>query len=163
MPSNNGSGTVPSPVGLEWIVEAHGAEAARLVDTLVLRTLLDGIVDEAGLVVVGSPQWHTFGGHGGVTGLYLLSESHLALHTFPEYQAATINLYTCRPRWKLAWEPLLRERLGARRVSVREIQRNLRAGLEESDLEPILPSDRSTDALFPRGGEPFRQRAGRRK
>ena len=40
--------------------------------------------------------WHKFGGEGGVTGLIMLTESHLACHTYPEYQTATFNLYCCR-------------------------------------------------------------------
>ena len=31
----------------------------------------------------------------GVTMLYLLSESHLTIHTYPEKKACSINLYTC--------------------------------------------------------------------
>ena len=57
--------------------------------------------------------------------LYLLSESHLACHTFPEHGLATFNLYCCRRRVSLDWERLLTERLGANQVRVREMDRGV--------------------------------------
>jgi len=32
----------------------------------------------------------------GFTALYLLSESHISIHTFPEHQYAAIDIYTCK-------------------------------------------------------------------
>jgi S-adenosylmethionine decarboxylase len=66
---------------------------------------------------------HVFPGAGGVTALYLLSESHLAVHTFPETSAATLNAYCCRARTPAPWRALLGELLGARDVTVTEHQR----------------------------------------
>jgi len=42
--------------------------------------------------------WHTFrdvSGPGGVTGVVLLAESHLAVHTWPELASVTIDIYVC--------------------------------------------------------------------
>jgi S-adenosylmethionine/arginine decarboxylase-like enzyme len=45
--------------------------------------------------------WHRFddtpAGPGGLTALYLLSESHLALHTWPERGALLLSVCCCRP------------------------------------------------------------------
>jgi S-adenosylmethionine/arginine decarboxylase-like enzyme len=71
--------------GTEWLFDAHGCPPERLRDAAALRGLLDSIVARLALTVVGDPLWHTFGGEGGVTGLYLLSESHLTVHTYPEH------------------------------------------------------------------------------
>ncbi|HLS52235.1 MAG TPA: polyamine aminopropyltransferase [Burkholderiaceae bacterium] len=53
---------------------------------------------ESGLTVVDE-KWHTFpdyqGQPGGVTGALLLAESHLAIHTWPERQAITLDVYVC--------------------------------------------------------------------
>ena len=75
------------------------------------------------LKVVGTPQWHTFPGPGGVTGLVLLAESHLAIHTFPEHGFAAFNVYCCRPRTAPDFAGLAREHLGAGEVEVRELKR----------------------------------------
>jgi len=58
-----------------------------------------------------------------VTGLALLTESHLACHTYPEFGVATFNLYCCRERPAWDWEARLSELLGASRVSVRRLTR----------------------------------------
>lgn len=53
---------------------------------------------DAGLTLVAE-KWHTFpdfqGQPGGVTGMLLLAESHLALHTWPERGAVTLDVYVC--------------------------------------------------------------------
>ena len=109
--------------GTEWIVDAHGCDAERLRDAPALRRLCDGVVAGLGLTVIGEPQVHRFGGPGGVTALYLLAESHLACHTYPESGVATFNLYCCRERAGLDWPALLREALGAARVTVTTVER----------------------------------------
>lgn len=51
-----------------------------------------------GLTLVGE-KWHTFpkfqGQPGGVTGMLLLAESHLAVHTWPERGGVTLDVYVC--------------------------------------------------------------------
>jgi S-adenosylmethionine decarboxylase len=110
-------------VGTEWLVEASGCDAAVLRDAGRLREVFARAVYELGLSVVGEPHWHTFPGEGGVTGLLMLTESHLACHTYPEFGVATFNLYCCRERPAWAWDERLRELIGAREVRVRSVSR----------------------------------------
>jgi S-adenosylmethionine decarboxylase len=116
------------PVGLEWIIDAIGCAPALLASPGVMRGICDSIIAEAELHVVGEPVWHQFDAPGGVTGLYLLSESHLTCHTFPEVGAATFNLYCCRRRQRLDWSTLLHEQLRATNVSCREFARGPAVG-----------------------------------
>jgi S-adenosylmethionine decarboxylase len=110
-------------VGVEWLVEALGCDPRPLRDADHARHLCERILAELGLRAVGDGIWHQFPGTGGVTGLYLLTESHLACHTYPEHRLATFNLYCCRPRPRWAWEDGLRAALGAEDVIVREVPR----------------------------------------
>ncbi len=110
-------------VGQEWIVDATGCDPASLRDLERLRSLLDAVITDLGLKPVAEPLWHKFPGEGGVTGLVLLSESHLACHTYPEFGVATINLYCCRERPEWPWTARLREALGASEVHVRKVSR----------------------------------------
>ena len=66
---------------------------------------------------------HKFPGNGGVTGFVMLTESHLACHTFPERGFAAFNLYCCRPREDWPWAERLAAVLGAERVVVRRLAR----------------------------------------
>jgi S-adenosylmethionine decarboxylase len=109
--------------GVEWIVEAFGCEPARLSDLRTLEALFERCVRELELRPVQPAQWHVFPAPGGVTGLLLLAESHLTVHTFPEHGFAALNLYCCRPRPSWPFESRLLEHLNAQRVEVRELAR----------------------------------------
>lgn len=109
--------------GSEWIVEAHGCDAARLASLDAMRALFAALVRELDLHPVGDALWHQFPTPSGITGLLLLAESHLAVHTFPEHASLCLNLFCCTPRARWAWEERLAEHAGATDVQVRVIER----------------------------------------
>ena len=113
----------PPATGVEWIVEAFGCRPERLRSERALRDLFERAVAELDLKPVAPAAFHVFPEPGGITAFLLLSESHLACHTFPESGYAALNLYCCRerPRWEFASR--CRELLGARRTEVREVRR----------------------------------------
>ena len=110
-------------LGTEWIVDAHGCDPSLLRCSATLGRLFDRIVHELVLHPVAEPVWHVFPGAVGITGVLLLSESHLACHTFPERGFAAFDLYCCRPSQPWPWEERLAEALGAGRVHVRSLPR----------------------------------------
>jgi len=114
------------PPGTEWVVDAHGCDPDRLRSREVLESVFRRVVEDLGLRAAGDPVWRMFPGEGGITGLLLLTESHLACHTFPERGFAAFNLYCCRPRADWPWPDRLREILSARDVSVRRLARGER-------------------------------------
>ena len=112
--------------GCEWLVDAYGCSPPRLRSAEVLAALLDRIVGDLSLLPVSPPVWHHFTGEAGITGVVLLSESHLTCHTFPEHGHAAFNLYCCRPHADWNWTEGLREALGAADVHVRTEVRGAR-------------------------------------
>ena len=117
--------------GMEWLIDAAGCEPAPLADLERMRALCEAIVADLRLGLVGEPRWHQFPPPGCVTGIYLLAESHLTCHTFPELGVATFNLYCCRPRAPWPWKQRLSEELGAARVAVRCVARGAVAAAGE--------------------------------
>src|SRR5215204_3785720 len=110
-------------VGTEWLIEASGCDAEALRDVGRLRGVFARAIAELDLRVVGEQLWHKFPGEGGATGLALLTESHLACHTYPEFRVAAFNLYCCRERPAWPWAERLGEMIGAASVSVRSVSR----------------------------------------
>jgi S-adenosylmethionine decarboxylase len=122
-------------VGTEWLIEAFACDAQRLRELRVLKDVFSLIIKDLGLKVVGQPNWHKFGGEGGVTGLTMLTESHLACHTYPEFQTATFNLYCCQSRPEWNWEEKLQKMIGAKKIKITKIERgNLKSKLAGGEI-----------------------------
>jgi len=109
--------------GTEWIIDARGCSADSLRSLEVLRNLFAEIIAELDLRTIGETQWHQFPGTGGITGLCLLSESHLTCHTFPEFGSLCLNLFCCVPRAPWDFEPRLSKLFSASSVRVRVVNR----------------------------------------
>jgi S-adenosylmethionine decarboxylase len=122
--------------GTEWIVDARGcsAESLRCLDRL--RMLFEQIISDLDLRTIGETHWHKFSGSGGITGLCLLAESHLACHTFPEHGSLCLNLFCCRPRTRWDFERVLAELFCASTVDVQAV---LRDYVSTEEQEPALP------------------------
>ena len=82
--------------GLHLTADLGGCDPKRaaMTDVAALRTTCLAAVRASGLTPVGE-LCHRFPAPGGVTGVVLLAESHLAVHTWPELGAATLDVYVC--------------------------------------------------------------------
>jgi S-adenosylmethionine decarboxylase len=109
--------------GCEWVVDAAGCDAHSLISLPALQSLFADMVEDLTLHPLAEAHWHRFPGAGGITGALLLTESHLAVHTFPEYGSLCLNLFCCKPRETWAFEDQLRRRFNAQTVQVRLLER----------------------------------------
>ena len=82
--------------GLHLTADLRGCDRALpvMADAQALRALCLQAVAAAGLQAVAE-MFHRFPPPGGVTGVVLLAESHLAVHTWPELGAVTLDVYVC--------------------------------------------------------------------
>jgi S-adenosylmethionine decarboxylase len=116
--------------GTEWIVDAQGCSPDSLRSVDALRSLFEQIIAAMNLRTIGESVWHQFPGTGGVTGLCLLSESHLTCHTFPEFGSLCLNLFCCRPRPQWDFESQMARLFSAALVNVRVVNREYAASGE---------------------------------
>src|ERR1044072_4025451 len=110
-------------LGTEWLIDANGCDPTALADLDRLGEIFERVIRDLGLNVIGEIAWHQFDHPNGISGLALLSESHLTCHTYPEFRAATFNLYCCRTRASWSWAATLKEMLGAPQVTLRVFER----------------------------------------
>jgi S-adenosylmethionine decarboxylase len=76
----------------------------------------------------------------GITGMAIVSESHLVIHTWPEHGYAAVDIFTCgAPREPQLAVDVLRRHYAPERVGVMEINRG-QMDLPERPLEEVRPA-----------------------
>ena len=87
----------PNVVGKQILIDVKNIESDRLKTVESLKPFMDKVVQELNLNVVGecSHQFKKDNVPYGATMVYLLSESHLSIHTFVDEGKITIDLFTC--------------------------------------------------------------------
>lgn len=82
-------------LGLHLIADIAGAHS--LDDCAAIEAALRAAAQAAHVTVLDT-RLHHFGKGSGVTGVVLLAESHISIHTWPEHALAAIDIFVCGPR-----------------------------------------------------------------
>ncbi len=80
-------------VGRHIIAELYGVPKELISNESTVRQIMEEVVKEAELTKVGSV-YKQFNPHG-VTGIILIAESHISIHTWPEYELVNLDIFTC--------------------------------------------------------------------
>lgn len=83
-------------IGRHVIAELWGCDVETLNDLQVIERIMVSAALKAG-AEVREVAFHKFVPHG-VSGVVIISESHLTIHSFPEHGYASIDVYTCGER-----------------------------------------------------------------
>lgn len=111
-----------NPLGHHLLGEFTGCDPARLASPEAVREAMLAAARASGATVVAELHHHF--SPLGVSGVVVVSESHLAIHTWPEHGFAAADYFSCSPRVDMACAmALLAERLGARAHTTLELQR----------------------------------------
>jgi len=110
-----------SPLGRHWLIEFYGA--SHLGDVRRIRRALRSAVSACGATLLRL-QLHHFGPGHGVTGMAMLAESHISIHTWPEVDYAAIDIFLCGPSDPQLALDALRTHLAPAKLRVRRFERS---------------------------------------
>lgn len=111
-----------APRGHHVLLDLYGVDPLPLTDSALIEKVLTEAAAVAGARVLGA-RMHPFGPGLGVTGVLLLAESHISVHTWPEHGYAAVDVFMCGDARAMAAATLIGERLRAERIEVRECVR----------------------------------------
>ena len=135
-------------LGRQILVEFHGCNSNVLNDTELIHVYMRDAAITSGATVVNEI-FHKFNPFG-VSGVVVIAESHLAIHTWPEYGYAAVDLFTCGDLvdpW-VAFK-FLKEKFEAASYSATEVRRGiLDLPDEKFNYKVEAKADVETDAEF---------------
>ena len=105
--------------GVHLIIDLHGAK--RLNDIEHIEATLRRCVEAARATLLHIHLHHFQ--PSGVSGVAVLAESHISIHTWPEIGYAALDVFMCGSADPDACIPVLREAFSAKRVGVNELLR----------------------------------------
>ena len=112
------------PLGRQILVEFYDCNREVLNDEDLIRDVLLEGVRRSGATII-SDTFHTFSPHG-VSGVIVIAESHVTIHTWPEHGYAAVDIFTCGETidpWVI--QRYLEKHFQARNVSSMELKRGL--------------------------------------
>ena len=111
-------------LGTHLLLDLKECNPGILDDLEFIKQAMIGAADEAGATIVGE-SFHKFDPKG-VTGIIAIAESHLCIHTWPEYGYAAVDIFTCGTSFKPRQAAdLLIQRLQSNQPGITEIQRGM--------------------------------------
>ncbi len=117
-------------LGRHLLAELTGCDAIVLDDLEKLQAIFKTAAEKAGATVVNATS-HRFAPHG-VSVVVVISESHVSVHTWPEYRYAAVDFFTCGetvdPHKGLDY---IKQALGATGAKVQEIARGIPSPMDE--------------------------------
>ena len=86
--------------GPHLVLEAYGCPKKRLANLSLVSRTLDAYPEKLNMTKIMPPYVFTY--HGsvpddwGVSGVVLIAESHISIHTFPDKEFVTLDIFSCR-------------------------------------------------------------------
>ncbi|MEZ5932553.1 MAG: adenosylmethionine decarboxylase [Alphaproteobacteria bacterium] len=99
-------------------------EAEHLDDAEVIEMAFRRAIKEAGATLLHM-HFHEFSDNGGISGVAVLAESHMSIHTWPERAYAAVDIFMCGAAEPHKTVPILKHAFKAGRVSLSEQMRGV--------------------------------------
>jgi S-adenosylmethionine decarboxylase len=82
-------------MGIHIVAELLGVDPEKISRVESIRNIFDKVISKSNLKVISS-NFYQFEPYG-VSAVYLLRESHLSIHTWPEHGYIALDIFTCGP------------------------------------------------------------------
>lgn len=135
-------------LGRHLLAELSDCNASILNNQEELQRIMLEAARSSGATVVDSV-FHHYNPQG-LSGIVVIAESHISIHTWPEYGYAAVDCFTCGSSVN-PWKALeyLKEKLGSRAVQVKDLNRGIPSASDEviahkADAEPTAPTKQLT-------------------
>ncbi|MCT4708835.1 adenosylmethionine decarboxylase [Enterobacteriaceae bacterium H11S18] len=112
--------------GHHYLLDIVTEDTDFLKDEKKLQEFFSAVIDATRFSILGFLSHKFTAGGEGVTGIYLLSESHLSYHTYPESDYMSIDIYTCGSECLKAVEEIERRLKHVKRSVIRYAMRGSR-------------------------------------
>lgn len=111
-------------LGKQILVEFYDCDQSKINDVSYIENSLIQATKASNATII-SHNFHKFSPYG-VSGVVVIAESHVAIHTWPEYNYAAVDIFTCGDTidpWMI--QEQLKEYFESKNVSSMEMKRGL--------------------------------------
>lgn len=111
-------------LGRQILVEFYDCNSDHINDVEFIESAMLTATRESGATII-SHNFHKFSPHG-VSGIVVIAESHVSIHSWPEYDYAAVDIFTCGETidpWVI--QEHLKESFESKNVSSMEMKRGM--------------------------------------
>lgn len=128
------------------MLDCYGCDRRKLEDLGLIYKILDDLPDKIGMHKVMPPYVVSYSGlkpeDWGISGVVIIAESHISIHTFPEKNYASVDIFSCKDFEKRDAVDYIRAALGVKKFEEQFTTRGSEFPKELARVKPIVERER---------------------
>ena len=126
----------PPPIGYQTLVEFYNCDKEISDNCTAIESILLHAADIMGLTVVESVI-HNFSPIG-VSGVIVVEESHIAIHTWPEHGYIALDFFTCNVKYDVSDAIAhMKNQFAAKEIEIQEIKRGKKVLISAAEIKNL--------------------------
>ena len=136
---------LPLPLGRHLLADFSGIDPALLIDPQHVERILLQAAEVAGATAIFS-KFHHFGENAGVTGVLLLRESHISIHTWPEHGFAAVDAFMCGDARPDLAVDVIQRAFAPQHIRIEDVARSAQVLLDDGRVRRVSTTMQSVAA-----------------